>query len=744
MKRIGLLMSEIISPQDNDLLEGVHSQAARLGYDVIVFTGVLNAQRELRFDSYIAGLENIYSLVCMSRLDGVVFAAERFRSAELIEKIYGYLEQTDIPCIVLGDKREGYISLNAPEYDSMYRITKHLIDEHSCRKLCCITGVPGQDSSLERLQGFRDACSDSGIAIDDKDIFYGYFWKEIPAKIGEDIAAGRIDKPDAVVCANDVMAVSLIETLQKHDIRVPEDIAVTGFDGGWDSVLCDPSVTTVSGRDRLFGAEAVCRLYEMMTGDGCERCENGLTLQFGRSCGCSYEDIAVKNGYIFPLISSMRKMQRDIVEKRPFIATDFIHRMSGAFTISELSDSIDEVGHIFSGWDWFDICLCSDWQAELNNPNNFRQYGFSDDMFLLLSKRRGTNEKSLYNFPARQLLPTLNEPHEPKIVVMTSLHCEGQIFGYCSLAYTDTASISIDEYLVSFCDSISSALTDLQKKLYAKEFSSQLAKLSVADPVSGMLNRRGFMMHLPEILSRDKYSGRKSFLLMLTYYPDEFALGDPSDVIADIIRNACGKRLCARLEDKVYSIILSVNDDETPQGETQQLVSSFESSIRTRFGMSKTINIPDFITEVAVISDTDSAAVDAQIGICLSVISDRRNAAANNYSDYKEQLYRVRRNILSQPQLEWEIADMARDMAISRSHFQRLYKQMFNVSIKGDMISARIKRAMQLLTNTGMRIQEIAVQCGYNNESHFMRQFKEKVGVTAVQYRKQNKAKEGA
>lgn len=160
--------------------------------------------------------------------------------------------------------------------------------------------------------------------------------------------------------------------------------------------------------------------------------------------------------------------------------------------------------------------------------------------------------------------------------------------------------------------------------------------------------------------------------------------------------------------------------------------------------MSKTINIPDFITEVAVISDTDSAAVDAQIGICLSVISDRRNAAANNYSDYKEQLYRVRRNILSQPQLEWEIADMARDMAISRSHFQRLYKQMFNVSIKGDMISARIKRAMQLLTNTGMRIQEIAVQCGYNNESHFMRQFKEKVGVTAVQYRKQNKAKEGA
>ncbi|MBR6241924.1 MAG: helix-turn-helix transcriptional regulator, partial [Ruminococcus sp.] len=41
--------------------------------------------------------------------------------------------------------------------------------------------------------------------------------------------------------------------------------------------------------------------------------------------------------------------------------------------------------------------------------------------------------------------------------------------------------------------------------------------------------------------------------------------------------------------------------------------------------------------------------------------------------------------------------------------------------------------------NTDMRIQEIALQCGYNNESHFMRQFKEKCGSTAVQYRRRNR-----
>ena len=52
-----------------------------------------------------------------------------------------------------------------------------------------------------------------------------------------------------------------------------------------------------------------------------------------------------------------------------------------------------------------------------------------------------------------------------------------------------------------------------------------------------------------------------------------------------------------------------------------------------------------------------------------------------------------------------------------------------------DVIEARIAKAMQLLEFSDLRIQEIALQCGYNNESHFMRQFKEKVGMTALRYR---------
>ena len=69
---------------------------------------------------------------------------------------------------------------------------------------------------------------------------------------------------------------------------------------------------------------------------------------------------------------------------------------------------------------------------------------------------------------------------------------------------------------------------------------------------------------------------------------------------------------------------------------------------------------------------------------------------------------------------------------------------MFSVSVKDDVITARIKRARQLLAHTNMRVQEIAEMCGYNNDNHFMRQFKEKTGLTAAQYRKEHGKKEVA
>ena len=725
--RFGLIVPEINSPLDYDFVEGAYLQAKELGYDLIVYTGVFNSMRGVQYDAYIAGLENIYTLVCMHELDGIIYAYERFHTQEVIDKISDYVSQTDTPCLVLGGEVPKAQSMDADEYDSMYRITRHMTDDHSCRKLYCLAGVPEHKSSEARLRGFKDACADCGIVIEDKDVFYGWFWKDVPEKLGLDIASGKTERPDAVVCCNDVMAVTLIETLTENGIGVPEDIKVTGFDGEVDSLFCKPSLTTITGRDKQFGADAVCRLYGMISGNAPQQKLFAKSIRYGKSCGCSKETVIDPN--LFDMILRSR-------EKRQFIATDYIYHMSGTSDVKELSERINEVGHIFSSAEWLDVCLCSDWKGDMDNPDDFRQYGYPDEMFLLLSKRSRDNDEAFYSFKTADILPALTCPHEPHLIVLTSLHCSGQIFGYLAMAYPDTRYIALDEHFVSWCDAVANGVKSLQKVLYEQYYKSQLEKLSETDPVTGIFNRRGFMIRVPETVNKYKNEQMNSYLLLITYYPEQINSIDLKAAIDSIMMNLCVKRLCGRISDNVYAVILSSQEQQGIINTSENLIAAIESGLRERFG---DVRLPEFVTDITAVNTVESSAIEKLVHDAVQSLNDKKNASESNYIDYKEQIFRMRRNLISQPQKDRDIDSISREIGISRSHLQRLYKQIFGVTVKDDIISARIKRAMQLLTNTDMRIQEIAEQCGYNNESHFMRQFKEKCGMTAIQYRKQNK-----
>ena len=103
---------------------------------------------------------------------------------------------------------------------------------------------------------------------------------------------------------------------------------------------------------------------------------------------------------------------------------------------------------------------------------------------------------------------------------------------------------------------------------------------------------------------------------------------------------------------------------------------------------------------------------------------------------FLEQLNNLRREIYVSPQLDWSIETITKTVGISRSHLQRMYKSQFAVSCIDDIINARLEKAKQLLLYTNMRVHDVALQSGYTNTSHFMRQFKKKYGITASEFRK--------
>ena len=107
----------------------------------------------------------------------------------------------------------------------------------------------------------------------------------------------------------------------------------------------------------------------------------------------------------------------------------------------------------------------------------------------------------------------------------------------------------------------------------------------------------------------------------------------------------------------------------------------------------------------------------------------------DNMFGYYDALLNLRSMIYRHPEEKWTIARLADQLNLSASHFQRLYKQTFGITCIADVIACKLQYAKTSLTVTSDSVREIAARCGYENEEHFMRQFKQEVGMTPTQYR---------
>lgn len=130
------------------------------------------------------------------------------------------------------------------------------------------------------------------------------------------------------------------------------------------------------------------------------------------------------------------------------------------------------------------------------------------------------------------------------------------------------------------------------------------------------------------------------------------------------------------------------------------------------------------------------STIDCFLHIFFNKLSEQ---IANPAADRKEKNYDkfslLRSKIYSRPYLKWDIADLSHQICLSPSYFQYLYKKQFGITCKADIIRARIEYSKLLLQNTSMSIHYISEQCGYENDVHFMRQFKQWTGITPTQYR---------
>ncbi|MFC7329070.1 LacI family DNA-binding transcriptional regulator [Marinactinospora rubrisoli] len=200
-----------------------------------------------------------------------------------------------MPIVVLagpgGERRTDLLDhVEVANEDGQEEITRHLIEEHGVRRPAFVGAGAESPDGEARFRGYRRALLAADLpAPSEPDLRVGMMTRAEGARAAEILLDRAGGAPEAIVFANDQMAVGALHALEGRGVRVPEDVAVTGFDGIPLGRLVRPGLTTVRQPMRQLGEEAVNLLVGRLNGGlAGERVSKVLPVSLVRrqSCGC--------------------------------------------------------------------------------------------------------------------------------------------------------------------------------------------------------------------------------------------------------------------------------------------------------------------------------------------------------------------------------------------------------------------------------------------------------------------------
>jgi LacI family transcriptional regulator len=214
-------------------------------------------------------------------LDGLIIAA-----SVVDDPIIRRLQASHFPFVLVG-RHPRYREISFVDVDNRAAAKSavtHLLD-HGYRRIATISGMRDMIATIDRYAGYVTALQEAGILPEPELVVHGDFSTE---RSYEAMRALLPHRPDAVFAASDTMAAAALRAVQDAGLRVPEDIALMGYDNIGGSALTYPPLSTVGQPISALGREAVRVLLSVIE-DSEHRPQNQLLnteLILRRSCGC--------------------------------------------------------------------------------------------------------------------------------------------------------------------------------------------------------------------------------------------------------------------------------------------------------------------------------------------------------------------------------------------------------------------------------------------------------------------------
>ncbi|MGH1436413.1 MAG: LacI family DNA-binding transcriptional regulator [Lewinella sp.] len=242
---IGIMVSWINRPFISSLIAGIEAEARQAGYHVIISQSCDSTESEIE------NLKALYDSRISALIVSVAMQTTDYKHFDLFS-------DNDIP-IVFVDRipmLKGVHKLQINNFKAGYAATEHLI-EQGCKRIAHFGGARHQLIYEDRRLGYMAALKNHGLEIDEQIILEAESLSEEEGyRLTADIM-GIASPPDGIFCANDTAAVSAIQYAKKHGVRIPEDLAIIGFNNDPVCEIIDPALSSIDHPAVEMGEQAV-------------------------------------------------------------------------------------------------------------------------------------------------------------------------------------------------------------------------------------------------------------------------------------------------------------------------------------------------------------------------------------------------------------------------------------------------------------------------------------------------------
>ncbi len=467
-KRLALLAGQADESFQSRFISGFTKQAFDMGKDVCVFSMYKKYQdttdREM-------GESNIFSLVNPDFFDGILILKDTIQTAGVSEEIEKKLSETFTgPVLVVDLESKYYDSVFIDCYTPVMKLTDHLIEEHGVKDIAFLTGKKKHKHSIQRCAGFMQSMKNHNLEVPEERIIEGDFWYLSGEQCIDDLVSSGKTLPEAIICANDPMAIGVCKACEERGIKVPEDLIVVGCDSNEEGQTSPKIVTSYEAPAFELGSYSVEALNCMKKGIGLPEFDTEAKIIYGETCGCD-------------------KMKDSGCNIRRNEWPTVIYE-AGFFSVNNMlfedlmiqNDVLDYIGTVYSyayqikGAERFDLCLSSDIQ-DIANKKLLRNEGYPAKMIHAIKSSKGHLDDMVgldTLFDTSIMLPGLEDYRkEPMAFFFTPVFFEETCFGYGVVSYGNVPR-SYDEIYRNWIKTVSFGFENLRKNYMVANLNTEI------------------------------------------------------------------------------------------------------------------------------------------------------------------------------------------------------------------------------------------------------------------------------